>query len=126
MSIREKLIAETDYSSVSALVIFEAMAEETSVSPLRHGRWRKAQLGRPQYANNIAVGTRGGGFPNRRSKFRGELALILEDLFSLAVEEQKGSSGNGLQDRCSCRSLLLRWRRPIRKLLRLCHASVLV
>ncbi len=47
-------------------------------------------------------------FSHRRSKFLGELALILEDLFSLAVEEQKGSSGNGLQDRCSCRSLLLR------------------
>jgi hypothetical protein len=37
MSTREKLIAEADYSSASALVIFEAMAEETSVSALRHG-----------------------------------------------------------------------------------------
>ena len=37
MSIREKLIAEADYSSASALVIFEAMAEETRVSPLRNG-----------------------------------------------------------------------------------------
>jgi len=48
MSTREKLIAEVDYSSASPLAIFEAMAEETSVSPLRHGWWRKAQLGRPQ------------------------------------------------------------------------------
>jgi len=107
MATREKLIAEVDYSSASAVVIFEVMAEETSVSPLRHGWWRKAQLGRPQYATILLLGRRGGGFPNRRSKFRGKLALILEDLFSLAVEEQKGSSGNGLQDRCSCRSLLL-------------------
>jgi len=107
MSTHEKLIAKADYSSASAVVVFEVMAEETSVSPSRHGWWRKAQLGRPQYANNIAVATRGRRFSQPCSKFRGELALILEDLISLAVEEQKGSSGNGLQDPCSCRSLRL-------------------
>jgi hypothetical protein len=40
MSTREKPIAEADYSSASALVVFEAMAEETSVSPLRHADGR--------------------------------------------------------------------------------------
>jgi hypothetical protein len=44
----------------------------------------------------LLLGREAAAFPTRRGKFRGELALILEDLSSLAVEKQKGSSGNGL------------------------------
>jgi hypothetical protein len=59
MSTREKLIAEADYSSASALVIFEAMAEETSVSPLRHGRWPGSGLARIDLLEVIRVAGEG-------------------------------------------------------------------